>query len=182
MNQEYEMLNNRLYFKDKDVVSTEFNTCSSENLEQNSRTENKIKTSNGIESTDKLWFISPSNVDVFQQYTNLNEINNTSVKKQVESFLNRFQSILSYNKGYLTDLGKLPPLKIVPNVHDESVLVEWIFKNFRIGFSFEKNESDSSWYIVAQNEINTSNSFGKINNEKIDGLLNSFLIFVIGNV
>jgi len=46
------------------------------------------------------------------------------------------------------DLGHLPPLRAF-NVDDGSVLIEWIFGDFRIGFGIEPNSEDSGWYLVS---------------------------------
>jgi len=46
------------------------------------------------------------------------------------------------------DLGYLPQLHAF-NVDDDSVLIEWIFDDFRIGFSIESESKDSSWYLVS---------------------------------
>lgn len=56
-------------------------------------------------------------------------------------------------------LGTFPPL-IATEVNENSVLVEWIFESFRIGFSIESCEADSSWYLVSDKSMGNANASG----------------------
>ncbi len=50
------------------------------------------------------------------------------------------------------------PDKLYPKPHitheDESVLVEWVFPMFRIGFNLEPDPKESGWHIVAGEHLN----------------------------
>ena len=41
---------------------------------------------------------------------------------------------------------------LVTRCEDGSILLEWLFKDWRIGISIEKNRAESSWYIVARKD------------------------------
>jgi len=82
----------------------------------------------------------------------------------------------------LSSVGKIPSLMIVQDPDDESVLAEWIFKEFRIGFSFEKDEKESSWFFVSTHTFDSLNTSGNINDDTIDELLLNFIQFVISHV
>ena len=43
------------------------------------------------------------------------------------------------------------PNLMVSELDDESVLIEWIFHNCRIGFSVEPNLEESSYYLISRN-------------------------------
>lgn len=68
----------------------------------------------------------------------------------------------------------LHPLKFV-KVDDGSILIEWIYSSFRIGFSVEKNEQDSFWYLVSNFNMDDD---GTLNVQKLDSLLFEIIYFV----
>ena len=51
---------------------------------------------------------------------------------------------------------------------DGSLLIEWTFEQFRIGFNFDNENSDSSWYLVSLENIGNINAYGSLSdvNEK----------------
>ena len=66
-------------------------------------------------------------------------------------------------------------------IEENSLLIEWIFKDFRIGFSFEKKESNSSWYIAFNEKYSEISASGFIKENEIDDLLKHILVFVLSN-
>lgn len=73
-----------------------------------------------------------------------------SIEKGIVDFeLQRFQ---------LDHLPELYPVK----VDDGSFLIEWIFEDFRIGFSIEPEIEESSWYLVSKNSLGATNAEGII--------------------
>lgn len=57
--------------------------------------------------------------------------------------------VLDHLKQALIDKGRLPNLPIIRFVEapDKSVLLEWIFPHWRIGFSIEPNVEESGWFF-----------------------------------
>ena len=66
----------------------------------------------------------------------------TPTKESIQSVLNLFVTFVSY-----TVTVGLPPLRL-SLLEDSSYLLEWTFKDRRLGFSFEKDPKDSGWYFV----------------------------------
>lgn len=78
------------------------------------------------------------------------------------------------------ELGYLPPL-YASIVEDGSILIEWIFNYFRIGFSIEPNKDDSCWYLVSNSNLGEISASGYISNININTLLLWLFNFVISN-
>ena len=74
-------------------------------------------------------------------YDQLTEIP-TPTKEAIQSILNQFTTFVLY-----TVTAGLPPLRLVL-LEDSSYLLEWIFEDRRLGFSFETDPKDSGWYFV----------------------------------
>ena len=79
------------------------------------------------------------------------QIENADIASQAKEILLVLQrTITTFYYGFTFD--QLPSLHAV-NVEDGSTLIEWIFDDFRIGFSVEKESDESSWYLVASKKM-----------------------------
>jgi hypothetical protein len=84
-------------------------------------------------------------------------------------------------KDKISFSGSLPSLSFVIS-DDGSLLIEWVFKDFRMGFAFEENEKESSWYFASNEKFDYSHSSGSINGNTFYELLYNLLYFVFENV
>ena len=78
------------------------------------------------------------------------------------------------------DLSFLPPIRAFNN-EDGSVLIEWIFTDFRIGFSIETNIEESGWYLVSKRKLGEISASGHIENTNIKNIIVWLLNFVISH-
>lgn len=78
------------------------------------------------------------------------------------------------------DLGYLPSLQAF-NVEDGSILTEWIFRDFRIGFNIEPNPDDSGWYLVSNKNLGEISASGYISGVDIKNILLWLLNFILSN-
>lgn len=102
-------------------------------------------------------------------FNTLKQFQNQEIVKIAKNLLFTIQKIVNKSQQYGIDLYYLPPLHTFP-VDDGSLLIEWIFEDFRIGFSLEQNKSESSWYLVTNpkiGEISASGYLSNGDNEKI---------------
>ena len=91
----------------------------------------------------------PSNLNILTNASDaIRRITDPEKQGDVIKFLLSVQNVLLTNRFALDSIGSLPPLRININ-EDGSVLIEWIFSDFRIGFSIEKDRSQSNWYLVS---------------------------------
>lgn len=91
------------------------------------------------------------------------------------------ESILLFQTRGL-DLGHLPCLHAF-DVEDGSLLIEWIFDDFRIGFGIEPIPSESSWYLVSNARLGNFNLAGDIPKSELEtqDLILHLVNYVISN-
>ena len=91
------------------------------------------------------------------------------------------ESILFFQtRGF--DLGHLPNL-LAFDVEDGSILIEWIFDDFRIGFGVEPIPSESNWYLVSNARLGDINLAGDIPKNELEtqDLMLRLVNFVVSN-
>ena len=81
------------------------------------------------------------------------------------------------------DLGHLPQFHAFA-VQDGSILIEWIFGDFRVGFSIEPIPTESCWYLVSNEKLGDISVAGDISQNEFEtqNLMSKLLIFVILHV
>ena len=92
------------------------------------------------------------------------------------------ETILIFQKRAV-DLEHLPQLHAF-DVQDGSILIEWIFDDFRVGFSIEPILSESSWYLVSNAKLGDIGKSGHISQDESEtqNLILSLLNFVMSHV
>lgn len=75
---------------------------------------------------------------------------------------------------------KLPSIRAVER-EDNSLLIEWIFDNFRIGFSIEQKVQESGWYLVTGDKLGNIFAYGGLISENLSKLIAWLLNFVEKN-
>ena len=78
------------------------------------------------------------------------------------------------------DVGHLPPLKAF-NLDDDSAVIEWIFRDFRIGFNIEAEMDESGWYLVSNETLGGIGASGRIAEQNLERLLLWLLDFAFSN-
>lgn len=124
----------------------------------------------------------PADVDIFRKaIPNLANLKNKKVRQFTINLLHTLQKILIINIDRLCFSGSLPPLQFLLD-KDDSLLLEWIFKDFRIGFIIEPNVSESSWYFVSNSKMNEQSASGLLNVSDYEQSLHYLISFVLANV
>jgi len=98
---------------------------------------------------------------VKQARAKLRQIDSQAIAKEADRLLSTIQEAMASFQRPGFDLDRLPPLQVFL-VEDGSVLVEWIFEDFRIGFGLDPNPEDSSWYLVATERLGQINAYGRM--------------------
>ena len=78
----------------------------------------------------------------------------------------------------ILDLGYLPRVRGF-SVDDGSLLLEWVFGGFRVGFSVERDLSESSWHLVSDSNLGDIAASGFISQERISSTIVWLLTFVV---
>ncbi|MBI5603230.1 MAG: hypothetical protein HY879_07730 [Deltaproteobacteria bacterium] len=72
-------------------------------------------------------------------------------------FLNKFYYALMKHD---INVSNLKPLRAFEG--EESILFEWIYPHWRIGFSFEQNQEDSSWFLASDSVTGNVQAYGDL--------------------
>lgn len=105
---------------------------------------------------------------------------NPEVAKEARKLITIIQEMVSSFQEVGLDLCYLPPLHAF-NVEDGSVLIEWIFPDFRIGFTVESDPEESGWYLVSDKKLGEISASGYISNMNIERLILWLLNFILSN-
>ena len=102
------------------------------------------------------------------------------VADEAGKLLSIVQKVVTSLERLGLDLSYLPPLRAF-NVDDGSILLEWTFDGFRIGFSAEPNPHDSGWYLVSSKDLGEISAFGHTSTIDAEKLVMWLLSFALLN-
>ena len=107
------------------------------------------------------------------------QIENAEVAKQVDRLLSFINKIVNIAEQKEVDLSHIPPLHAYVE-EDGSVLLEWVFPNFRIGFNIESNPDNSGWHLVSNKKLGDMTASGQLANMGEITIL--LLDFILSNI
>ena len=84
---------------------------------------------------------------------------NSGLAAETRKFLISFNKLFRDLQLFGLVVGSLPALVATEDT-ERSVLIEWIFNNFRVGFSIESMNSNSCWYLVSNKDLAYYNASG----------------------
>jgi hypothetical protein len=97
---------------------------------------------------------------------------------QANTLLSTIEDVVSELQVYLIDLGRLPELS--GSILDDGALaLEWIFYDYRLGFSIEPDTQESLWYLVANEKFGEISASGSLANIDLNPLINWLLRFIL---
>jgi hypothetical protein len=105
---------------------------------------------------------------------------NKEVSKEAEKALLLIKETVSSFQQLSFDLTFLPAIRAFEN-EDGSVIIEWIFKDYRIGFGIEVDPSDSGWYLVTKRELGEISASGHTSNTNIRNTILWLLNFIVSH-
>ena len=104
------------------------------------------------------------------------KIKNKCVAEQLDKLLSIIDKIfnVSQQQGGV-DFSCIPPMHAHVE-EDGSVLLEWVFPDFRIGFNIEPDPDDSGWHLVSGKNLRNKTESGQlIDTPKICSYLYDFI-------
>lgn len=148
---------------------------------KNAETNYYVTSNDSFESKPYI-IILPNDINIFRDINiSAESIPVESQRELISLFIVKFQRIILRNRELLNHSGNFPPL-LMHSLSDGSILIEWIFPDFRIGFSFELIKEESSWYLVANKHLKEISSSGLLDFTEIDELLINLLNFATSNL
>lgn len=115
-----------------------------------------------------------------EAWITINQTTHYEIATEARKLLSVFQEIFSMFRDFDIDLGHLPPLHAF-NTDDESLLIEWIFRDFRVGFTLEVKQEESGWYLVSNKNLGEISASGYISNIDVKKLVLWLFNFVLTN-
>jgi len=104
---------------------------------------------------------------------------NQQVAKEAKEVLRSIEdTVENFFRQSNLDLSYLPGLQAF-NVDDGSVLIDWKFNEFRIGFTIEPNPQESGWYLVSTDNLGEITASGYLSNMGLKKLVLWLLNFIL---
>ena len=105
----------------------------------------------------------------------VSQIQNPKVEEQLDKLLSIIDKRFYIVQQEGVELSCIPPLH--PHLdEDGSVLLEWIFPNFRIGFNIEPNPDDSGYHLVSNKKLGERTESEQLAN--MDKIVVQLLLFI----
>ena len=123
----------------------------------------------------------PSGVNVLQQSdVAQTEGRDARVAEDARRFVAEFQAVIQQYRHSLGNAHSFPPLRF-DWLDDGSLLIEWIFRDFRAGFALEVDQSQSSWYLVSNRNLGEQNISGLLEMKVLFPLLAAVVDYAASN-
>jgi hypothetical protein len=153
------------------------------------RRSNKVDYSFSEEPVDETlggyWYVNdfplPSGPNALRPaWESIQRVENRDIADEARRLLSAIQKSISILQGLELDLSYIP--RLWPFLVDGgSVLFEWIFSNYRIGFNIEPNPQESGWYLITNRNLGEISAFGFISGMDINKLILWLLNFIVSN-
>ncbi len=142
----------------------------------------QISTSDSFSLNDSYRIKLPSNIDVLSSVSKIvASLSNSDVRNYVINVLDKINKSLQ-NINIQGDISNyLSKINVIEQT-DLAALIEWNFKNFRVGFSIEPDLDESSFVIVSKDE--NKGSFFTITEKigsEINAVIDKIVEYVINN-
>lgn len=151
----------------------------------NSDSENRsmfVSTASGA-TMARYYLAMPQNMDVFSTIIKKSStIENPEMVDYIKGLTESLRNVL-HNFDNREKISNRLSKFILNNMPDKSVLIEWNFDNFRIGFSIEPNLDQSSYYVISDDKISGSYSSQSylLKPDQFDTVANNIMNFVLRN-
>ena len=111
-------------------------------------------------------------------WESIHRLEDRSVANEAGKLLSVIQETISTLQKLQLDLGQIPQLRTFL-VGDGSVLFEWIFNDYRIGFNVERNPQESGWYLITNERLGEITAAGLISGINLGTLILWLLNFIV---
>lgn len=108
------------------------------------------------------------------------KLENEDLAQYSKNLLSIIQNTLYTFQQLRLDVNGIPRLHAFL-AEDDSLLFEWIFNDYRIGFSIESNPQESSWFLVTNKNLGEINASGYIHGLNTRTLILWLLIFILSH-
>lgn len=127
------------------------------------------------------YFFLDNRINVISEALNKIKLKENSItKNRAKEILLNIQKLLEEFANANMNVWDIPNLRaFLPD--DDSILMEWQFSNYRLGFSVEPSLEESGWYLVTDKDMGSINASGFIGDGDLKPLLLWLINFVIAH-
>lgn len=110
----------------------------------------------------------------------IHKLDDRDIANQARRLLSAIQEGVSIFQELHLDLSHLPQLQ--PFIADDgSVLFEWIFHDYRVGFSIEPDPDESGWFLITDHNLGEITASGMISGTDLQTLTLWLLSFIVSH-
>lgn len=125
----------------------------------------------------KYYIETPKRINVFENVNNkIYQISNNIIHNKVILFTKCFMDVL---RKFENTLNIFPLFTM--NEDEDSVFLEWVFKDFRIGFTFCENDEESMWFMVTNRNLEELTVSGDLKEKDYNSIISKVIAFVLEN-
>jgi hypothetical protein len=106
-------------------------------------------------------------------------IDDPQVADQTRRLFAMIREMVHLMEGKRPDINPIPPLNAV-RLDDGSVLVEWTFPDFRVGFNIEHQPDDSGWHMMSTKRLGQLTASGQLMH--MERVVLSLFEFIVSNI
>jgi len=110
----------------------------------------------------------------------LKSISNKQVANQVKNLIHAIDETIHGVSASGGDISALPPLRAY-YTEDESVSLEWVLPDFRLGFTIQVNPNESGWHLATSKRMGESGSYGFLSRANLRSLVFIMVSYVLAN-
>jgi len=104
-------------------------------------------------------WLHPSSSLMVDTISTARDIEDPNIKDEALKLLHNIQNTLKFLDFHSCDLNLIPPMH-AHNNEDGTFITELVSKNYRIGFNIEKENIESSWYLVTKGNLGEIDASG----------------------
>jgi hypothetical protein len=110
----------------------------------------------------------------------INRVPDRRLASNAEAVIGSIEATLTGRHPFGLEPTAIPELQVfLPE--DGSILLEWGTPSYRVGFSFERDDTESAWYLVSTRDLGQIGASGYIARADKDKLVPWLLDFVAAN-
>ncbi|MCH7731098.1 MAG: hypothetical protein IIA61_01910 [Candidatus Marinimicrobia bacterium] len=110
----------------------------------------------------------------------IGKLDNQGMAIEANKLLSSIDETILVFQSFQANLPFFPDLE-AHTVDDGSILLEWIFQDYRIGFSIETDQKGSSWYLITNKSLGEISASGFLLDNDLDKLILWLLNFIISH-
>ena len=103
-----------------------------------------------------------------------------SIYQQAKNLLSVIQQTIFTFEQLQFNLGYIPCLQAVMP-ENSTILFEWIFRDYRIGFNIETNPHESGWYLITNRTLGEISASGFTSGIDLNALVLWLLNFILSH-